>query len=122
MKFDLGLAGFLLTLILGLSGWVFRWSDKQKFERQQASLERQQAITKAEAAAEKKVNEERDFNHLLGNQKQISQGIATGFKDIEEGMAAGFKNIEEKISNLRELMLKVEAYLIRNQGTKNREE
>ena len=110
MKFDLGLAGFALSLIVAASGWFFRWSDKRKFERQQASLERQQAITQVEAAAEKKVNEVRDFNHLLGNQKQISQGIATGFNDIEE-----------KIDNLRELMLKIEAYLIRNQGTNHHE-
>ncbi|MEH2259892.1 hypothetical protein [Nostoc sp.] len=56
------------------------------------------------------MNEVRDFNHLLGNQKQISQGIATGFDEVEE-----------KIDRLRELMLKIEAYLIRNQGT-NRDE
>ena len=105
MKFDLSFAGFLLSLIVAASGWFFRWSDKQKFERQQASLERQQAITQAEVAAEKKVNEARDFNHLLNNQKQISQGIATGFDQVEE-----------KVDHLRELMLKIEAYLIRNQG------
>ncbi|MEH2120014.1 hypothetical protein [Nostoc sp.] len=110
MKFDLSLAGFVLSLILGASGWVFRWNDKQKYERQQASLERQQAITQAEAAAEKKVNEARDFNHLLGNQKQITQGIASGFSDIEE-----------RIDHLRELMLRVESYLIRNQGTNHHE-
>ncbi|MEH2243384.1 hypothetical protein [Nostoc sp.] len=65
MKFDLSLAGFALFLIVAASGWFFRWSDKQKFSREQA-------ITQAEAAAEKKVNEARDFNHLLNNQKQIS--------------------------------------------------
>ncbi|MEH2398875.1 hypothetical protein [Nostoc sp.] len=110
MKVDVSSAGFALSLILAVSGWFFRWSDKQKFERQQAHLERQQAINKAEAAAEKKVNEERDFNHLLGNQKQISQGITIGFDDVEE-----------KIDGLRELMLRVEAYLIRNQGTNHHE-
>ncbi|MEH2337094.1 hypothetical protein [Nostoc sp.] len=110
MNFDLSVAGFLLSLVLGGSGWVFRWSDKQKFERQQASLERQQAIAQAEAAAEKKVNEARDFNHLLNNQKQISQGIATGFDDVEK-----------KIDHLKELMLRVESYLIRNQGTNHHE-
>ena len=104
MKIDLSFAGFILSLVVAVSGWFFRWNDKRKFEKQQSNLERQQAITQAEAAAEKKVNEVRDFNHLLNNQKQISQGIATGFNDIEE-----------KIEVLRELMLRVEAYLIRNQ-------
>ncbi|MEH2250065.1 hypothetical protein [Nostoc sp.] len=110
MKFDLGLAGFVLSLVVASSGWFFKWNDKQKFERQQTNLERQQAITQAEAIAEKKVNETRDFNHLLGNQKQISQGIVTGFD-----------NVEEKIDNLRELMLKIEAYLIRNERTNRAE-
>ncbi|WP_375514423.1 hypothetical protein [uncultured Nostoc sp.] len=122
MKFDLSFAGFILSLVVTASGWFFRWNDKKRFEKQQDKLERQQAIIQAEAAGEKRVNEIRDFNHLLGNQKQISEGITTGFKDIEEGMTTGFKDIEEKISNLRELMLRVESYLIRNQGTKNREE
>ncbi|MEH2246400.1 hypothetical protein [Nostoc sp.] len=88
----------------------FDGANKQKFSRQQASLERQQAITQAEAAAEKKVNEARDFNHLLNNQRQISEGIATGFDDVEE-----------KIDHLKELMLRVESYLIRNQGTNHHE-
>ena len=103
MKFDLGLAGFTLSLIVAASGWVFRWSDKQKYERQQATQ-------KAVAAAEKALNEERDFNHLRNNQMQISQGLATGFD-----------HIEEKIDHLKELMLRVEAYLIRNQGTNHHE-
>ncbi|MEH2243540.1 hypothetical protein [Nostoc sp.] len=110
MKFDLSLAGFTLSFIVAVSGWLFRWSDKQKFERQQASLEKQQAIAKAEAAAEKKVNEARDFNHLLNNQRQISEGIITGFDDVEE-----------KIDHLRELILRVESYLIRNQGINHHE-
>ncbi|MEH2331575.1 hypothetical protein [Nostoc sp.] len=117
MKFDITLLSLLLSFVVAISGWVARWQDKLKFEKQQtnlekqhekqqANLERQQAIQQAEAAAEKKVNEVRDFNHLLGNQKQISQGITTGFNEIEE-----------KIDSLRELMLKIEAYLIRNQST-----
>ncbi|MEH2448939.1 MAG: hypothetical protein V7K18_25085 [Nostoc sp.] len=110
MKFDPSLANFTLALVVAASGWFFRWNDKRKFEKQEASFERQQAITKAEAAAEKKVNEERDFNHLLNNQRQISQGITTGFDEIEE-----------RIEHLRELMLKIEAYLIRNQGTNHHE-
>lgn len=117
MKFDVSLAGFALTLILGLSGWFFRWSDKQKYEKQQASLERQQAIAQAEAAAVKISNEERDFNHLRNNQIQISQGIATGFKDIETSLATGFKDIEVSLNNLSQQLIKIEAWLIRNQGT-----
>ncbi|WP_298908763.1 hypothetical protein [uncultured Nostoc sp.] len=72
MKFDLGFAGFALSFIVATSGWFFRWSDKQKFEKQQASFERQQAIQEAKAASAQAVNDERNFKHLLGNQKQIS--------------------------------------------------
>ncbi|MEH2242361.1 hypothetical protein [Nostoc sp.] len=103
MKFDLGLAGFVLSLVVAGSGWFFRWNDKQRFERQQST---QQAV----AAAEKALNEERDFNHLRRNQEQISQGVATGFD-----------HIEEQIDSLRELMLKIEAYLIRNRATNHDE-
>ena len=60
MKFDLSFAGFVLSLVVAASGWFFRWSDKQKFERQQSTQ-------KAVAAAEKALNEERDFNHLRNN-------------------------------------------------------
>ena len=106
MKFDASLAGFILSLVVAASGWFFRWNDKQKFERQQAAIERQQAIRQAEAAAEKKVNDERNLNHLLGNQKQITDGIATGFRDIERELA----HIREQIGELK-------AYLIQNQNT-----
>lgn len=106
MKFDLSLAGLVLSLIVAGSGWLFRYNDKQKFEKQQAALERHQAIRQAEAAAEKKVNDERNLNHLLGNQKQITEGIATGFKDIERELA----HIREQIGELK-------AYLIQNQTT-----
>ena len=114
MKFDLNLASFALSLILGASGWVFRWNDKQKYERQQATQ-------KAVAAAEKALNEERDFNHLRNNQIQISQGIASGFKDVEEKLDTGFKDAGKEINHLKELMLRVESYLIRNQGTNHHE-
>ncbi|MEH2287176.1 hypothetical protein [Nostoc sp.] len=97
MKFDLSFAGFVLSLVLGLSGWFFRWSDKQKFERQQSTQ-------KAVAAAEKALNEERDFNHLRNNQIQISQGIATGFDELER-----------RLDHLRELLIEIKSYLIRNQ-------
>ena len=100
MKFDLSVAGFLLSLVVAASGWLFRWSDKQKFERQQSTQ-------KAVAAAEKALNDERDFNHLRNNQVQISQGIATGFDEIER-----------KINNLREHVIEIKAYLIQNQGNR----
>ncbi|MHC5735087.1 hypothetical protein [Nostoc sp.] len=106
MKFDSSFASFLLALVGALSGWVAWWLNKLKFEKQQAALERQQAIQQAKAAAEKAVNDERDFNHLRNNQIQISQGIATGFKDIE----AGLDHLSEQVSEIK-------AWLIRNQGT-----
>lgn len=106
MKFDSSFASFLLAFIGALSGWVAWWLNKYKFEKQQDALERQQAIQQAKAAAEKAVNEERDFNHLRNNQIQISQGIATGFKDIEAGLDNLFKEVSE-----------VKAWLIRNQGS-----
>ncbi|MEH2378297.1 MAG: hypothetical protein V7K27_05235 [Nostoc sp.] len=105
MKIDISLAGFLLSFIVAASGWFFRWKDKQKFEKQQSGLERQQAIQEATSAAEKAVNEERDFNHLRNNQIQISQGIATGFNEVEG-----------KLDHLREQMIEIKAYLIKNQG------
>ncbi|MEH2312344.1 MAG: hypothetical protein V7K35_13315 [Nostoc sp.] len=103
MKFDLSFAGFVLSLIVAASGWFFRWNDKQKFERQQATQ-------KAVAAAEKALNEERDFNHLRNNQVQISQGIATGFDEIER-----------RLDHLRELLTEIKAYLIRNQRSTHEE-
>ncbi|MEH2066976.1 MAG: hypothetical protein V7K47_02190 [Nostoc sp.] len=99
MKFDLSFAGFVLSLVVAASGWFFRWSDKQKFERQQSTQ-------KAVAAAEKALNEERDFNHLRNNQIQISQGVATGFDEVER-----------RLDHLRELLIEIKAYLIRNQRT-----
>ncbi|MHC5737471.1 hypothetical protein [Nostoc sp.] len=99
MKLDTNLASFLLAFAGALSGWVAWWHNKLKFERQQA-------IQQAKAAAEKAVNEERDFNHLRNNQIQISQGIATGFKDIESAL-----------DQLSDKVTKIEAWLIRNQGT-----
>lgn len=106
MKFDPSVASFLLAFISALSGWVAWWLNKYKFEKQQAALQRQQDIQQAKAAAEKAVNEERDFNHLRNNQIQISQGIATGFKDIE----AGLDHLSLQVSEIK-------AWLIRNQGS-----
>ncbi|MEH2119027.1 hypothetical protein [Nostoc sp.] len=105
-QFDPKLASFLLSFICAVSGWLVWWLNKIKFEKQQAALENQQAIQKAEAAAEKAVNERRDFYHLVNNQKQISANIAHGFEDIE-------KQIKEQNEKLQE----IKAYLIRNQGT-----
>ena len=95
MKFDANLASFLLAFVGALSGWVAWWLNKIKFERQQAT---QIAV----AAAEKALNEERDFNHLVRNQEQISTNIAFGFKDLE----SQFQEMNNKL-------LKIEAYLIR---------
>ncbi len=106
MKFDATSLSLLLSLVIALSGWIARWRDKLKFEKQQFALERQQAIHQAEAAAEKAVNEQRDFNHLRNNQVQISQGIATGFDEIER-----------KLDHLLEQVGEIKAWLIRNQGT-----
>ncbi|MEH2211896.1 hypothetical protein [Nostoc sp.] len=106
MKFDANLASFLLAFIGALSGWCAWWLSKFKFEKKQAALERQQAIQEAKVAAEKAVNEERDFNHLRNNQIQISQGVATGFKDIEFALA-----------QLSQQVTEIKAWLIRNQGT-----
>ena len=100
MKFDLSFAGFVLSLVVAASGWFFRYSDKQKFERQQSTQ-------KAVASAEKALNEERDFNHLRNNQIQISQGIATGFDEIER-----------RLDHLREHVIEIKAYLIQNQGNR----
>ena len=104
MNFDPKLGSFLLSFVCAVSGWVVWWLSKIKSEKQQADLERQQAIQKAEVAAEKAVNQRRDFNHLVNNQKQISQNVAYGFKDIETQL----KDINEKLQEIK-------AYLIRNQ-------
>ncbi|MHC5821846.1 MAG: hypothetical protein ACYT04_39780 [Nostoc sp.] len=117
MKFDLSLAGFLLSFVLGASGWFFRWNDKQKSDKQQDKLERQQAIAQAEAAAVKIANEQRDFNHLRNNQIQISQGIATGFKDIEASLVNGFKDTKASIDELKGLVTEIKSWQIRNQAT-----
>jgi hypothetical protein len=78
-----------------LSGWVAWWINKLKFERLSST---QQAV----AAAEKALNEKRDFNHLVNNQIQISDGIALGFKDVEE-----------MLNDLIKELLEIKAYLIR---------
>ncbi|MEH2244598.1 hypothetical protein [Nostoc sp.] len=106
MNFDPKLGSFLLGLVCAVSGWVVWWVNKIKFEKQQASLERQQAIQEAKIAAEKAVNDKRDFNHLIGNQKQISDNIAYGFKDIENQCTMINENLQE-----------IKSYLIRNQKT-----
>lgn len=104
MNFDPKLGSFLLSFVCAVSGWVVWWLSKIKSEKQQAYLERQQAIQEAKAAAEKAVNDKRDFNHLIGNQRQISQNIAHGFEEIENQM----KQQNDKLQEIK-------AYLIRNQ-------
>ncbi|MEH2445791.1 MAG: hypothetical protein V7K18_08405 [Nostoc sp.] len=106
MNFDPKLGSFLLFFVCAVSGWVVWWLNKIKFEKQQIALEREQAIQKAEAAAEKAVNDRRDFNHLIGNQREISKNIAYGFKDIEN-----------QIKETNEKLQEIKVYLIRNQHT-----
>ncbi|MEH2243966.1 hypothetical protein [Nostoc sp.] len=106
MNFDPKLGSFILSFVCAVSGWVVWWLNKIKFEKQQVDLKNQQAIQKAEAAAEKAVNERRDFNHLVNNQREISKNIAYGFKDIET-----------QIKDINEKLLRIEAYVIRNERT-----
>lgn len=113
MKFDLSLAGFALSFIVAASGWYFRWNDKQKFERQQIAFERQQATQEAVRLAEKALNEERDFNHLKTNQKDISNGIALGFNEMD----GKFDDVDSRFDGVDKELLEIKAYLIRNQGT-----
>ncbi|MEH2272415.1 MAG: hypothetical protein V7K68_29020 [Nostoc sp.] len=91
MKFDVSLGSLLVACIGMISGWVAWWIGR-----------RQQLIQKAVLAAEKAVNEKRDFDHLIRNQSEISKNIAYGFKDIEEQMA-------DQNNELRE----IKAWLIR---------
>jgi hypothetical protein len=50
----------------------------------------------------RKLAAERDFNHLRGNQQNISDGIAHGFDDIEAKLAVIDRNlIEVKIWIMR---------------------
>lgn len=103
MKFDSSTGSLLLAFIGAFSGWIAWWSNKIKFERQQATQE-------AVRAAEKALNEERDFNHLKRNQEQISAGIAHGFDDIE-GI----------LQDLMRELLEIKAYLIRHPVSENTE-
>ncbi|WP_375502936.1 hypothetical protein [uncultured Nostoc sp.] len=105
MKFDLNFAGFVLSLVVAASGWFFRWSDKQKFEKQQGAFERQQATQEAVRLAEKALNEERDFNHLKNNQKDISNGVALGFNEMDRR----FDDVDREL-------LEIKAWLIRSNG------
>jgi hypothetical protein len=91
MKIDISFGSFLLACIGAISGWVAWWINK-----------RQQTIQKAVTAAEKALNDKRDFNHLLNNQIDISKNIAHGFDDIED-------QINVIANELRE----IKAYLIR---------
>ncbi|MEH2222598.1 hypothetical protein [Nostoc sp.] len=94
MKLDITFGSFLLALVGATSGWAAWWIGQ-----------RQQLIQKAVIAAEKSVNEKRDFDHLLRNQSEISKNIAHGFDDIE-------RQISDQNNELRE----IKAYLIRNRN------
>lgn len=91
MKFDTSLASFLLAFVGASSGWIAWWLNKRK-----------QLVQRAVVAAEKALNEKRDFNHLINNQIQISVGITDGFKDLE-------KMLDDLMRELSE----IKAYLIR---------
>ncbi|MEH2009993.1 hypothetical protein [Nostoc sp.] len=108
MNFDPKVWGFFLSLFIAASGWVAAYLNKLKSDKQQNALERQQAIQKAEIAAEKAVNDKRDFNHLINNQVEICKNIAYGFKDIENQVREVNKEVQE-----------VKAYLIRNQQSQS---
>lgn len=107
MKFDLSFAGFTLSLIVAASGWFFRWADKQKFEKQQDAFERQQATQQAVTAAEKALNEERDFNHLIRNQQEISKNITYCFDELEH-------QLDDQDRVLQEIKAYLIAYKIAN--------
>ena len=91
MKFDASTFSFLLALSCAISGWVAWWIGR-----------RQQIIQKAVKDAEQALNERRDFNHLVNNQREISKNIAYGFEDLEE-------QINAMANELRE----IKAYVIR---------
>ncbi|WP_193196416.1 hypothetical protein [Nostoc sp. MG11] len=101
MKFDVDIASFLLAFVGATSGWIAWWINKVKFEKQQAALERQQAIQQAKAVAEKAVNEERDFNHLVRNQQDISKNITYCFDEVEHQL-----NDQDRV------LQEIKAYLI----------
>lgn len=102
MKFDISFASFVLALIVAASGWFAWWISKIKFDKQQTALDRQQAILQAGNAAEKAVNEKRDFNHLINNQLDISRNMALSFDDVEHLL----KEIDNQVREIK-------AYLIR---------
>lgn len=93
MNFNPSFGSFLLALLGAVSGWVVWWISRGKENTRQAV-----------ALAENAVNAKRDFQHLVRNQAQISDNIASGFKDIDNRFA-------EQNNEIRE----IKAYLIQNQ-------
>ncbi|MDZ8260311.1 hypothetical protein [Nostoc sp. ChiQUE01b] len=81
-----------------LSGWVAWWFSKLE-------LKQEKATQSAVALATEGVNERRNFNHLLGNYKQMS-----------EAMTFGFNELEVMVRENRLELAEIKAYLIRNQG------
>ncbi|WP_375512011.1 hypothetical protein [uncultured Nostoc sp.] len=98
MKFDLSLASFLLAFVGALSGWMAWWFTKLELKQEKATQSAVELATEG-------VNERRDFNHLLGNYKQMS-----------EAMTFGFNELEAMVRENRLELAEIKAYLIRNQG------
>ncbi|MEH2278129.1 MAG: hypothetical protein V7K40_25930 [Nostoc sp.] len=113
-QFDPKLGSFLLALIGAVSGWVVWWFNKIKSEKQQIAFEKQQAIQEAKAAAEKAVNEKRDFNHLVNSYKQTAQNISHGFEDIENQLK---KIHDDELRAINNQLQEIKAYLIRNRNS-----
>ncbi|MBN3882122.1 MULTISPECIES: hypothetical protein [unclassified Nostoc] len=88
MKFDATVASLLLALVCAVSGWVVWWFNKIQFDKEIATQKAADAATKAYAA-------KRDFEHLKGNQKDISTGIALGFDEMEKRFDALDRDILE---------------------------
>ncbi len=105
MKFDVNFASFILGLLSACSGWVVWWIGKINSDKQLASQKAADAAKKAYAA-------ERDFEHLKNNFKQMSDGIALGFKGIEDDLIDNHKNLETKINNLNRDIVEIKAYMV----------
>ncbi|MEH2305418.1 hypothetical protein [Nostoc sp.] len=94
MKFDATVASLLLALVCAVSGWVVWWVNRLQFDKELSNH-------KAAETAKKEYAAQRDFEHLKGNLKQMSDGIVDGFDEMENR----FDGIDKEL-------LRIEAYLI----------
>jgi hypothetical protein len=99
MKFDPSVASFILAFGCSVSGWFVWWINKIDHDKQAAAQN-----------AKKDYAQQRDFEHLRNNQKQIGDGLAHGFKDMEER----FDIVDREL-------LRIEAYLIQGKRTTERD-